>query len=250
MLPLHSNGHQILQWLKPIKFAFAPSPTLVASADTMDFSTADGKAIHNTAIKSSCSDSKFHHAGSGATPSNFLCILSEQEDSFGWNDNGTLGTDLNCGNLQLPVLSNLLENCGTVSMKQCQRHVETHVDTQTGAAQDDGVLHSCPLASISMEFVNEIKNKRVKSTVRGTESGVMTPWVMVSEACRDTNASLKHLDNQVRQPPECMIAVKDNVSKLNSHVNSIAEEMNARSHTNSEPLLTLFAAHKNVPTLH
>ena len=97
---------------------FPPSPASVASADTMDFVTADGKAIHEAAIKSSHSDSKFHCTGSGAMLSNFLCILSEQADAFGWNDNGMLGTDLNSGNLQLPVLSNLLENCGTISMDQ------------------------------------------------------------------------------------------------------------------------------------
>ena len=44
-----------------------------------------------------------------------------------------------------------------------------------------------------------------------------------------------------------MTTAKGNVSKFNSHVNSIAEEMNARSHTNSDPLLALFAACKNAP---
>ena len=69
--------------------------------------------------------------------------------------------------------------------------MEAHTNMQTRAAQDDGMLHGCTLASILMEFVNEIKNKRVKFTVRGTESGMITLRVMVSEACRDPNASVK-----------------------------------------------------------
>ena len=97
-------------------------------------------------------------------------------------------------------------------MDQCRRHVETHIDTQTRAVQDDGVLCRCSLASMSMEFMNKIKNKRAEFTVRGTESGLMTLRVMMSEAHRDTNAPLKHLNDQVRQPPECMTTVKGNAA--------------------------------------
>ena len=65
----------------------------------------------------------------------------------------------------------------------------------------------------------------------------------MAEACRDTNASLKRLDNQVRQPPDHMLTVKGNIAKFNTHVNTITEEMNARSHVNSELPLT----QKNAP---
>ena len=119
---------------------FALSLTLVTSTDMTDFSTADGKAIHEAAIKSSHSDSKFHCTGSGSMLSNFLCVLSEQADAFGWNDDGMLDMDAHTGNLHLPVLSNLWENCGTVPMEQCRRHVEACMNTQSRAAQDDSVL--------------------------------------------------------------------------------------------------------------
>ena len=222
---------------------FALSPALVDAGGVIDYSTAAGKKIYAGATKSLADDSDSLYDGSAENLSAFLHRLKVRAMEYGWLDGGILDVDTAPG-AAVPVLVNLIEKYGDLTLTQVRDHVTVYSGVQNRAAQDCMQLFHCIMKSLTNDAINKVKNKFQDYTVAGTPSGVLLVKVLVREAHLDTNATVSRIRTEIANLDQYMVKIKGNVTKFNLHVEDLVTQLTSRGQESQELLHNLFQAYK------
>ena len=126
--------------------AFALTPAMTRDG-LVDYSTAQGRKLYDNATAKlddelfDCNAEDLHA---------FLKSLKDRAREHGWEGEGT-------GILSIPedpldpdtAFASLIDNHGEISIETIRQSEESHVSTETRAAQDTVQLHKCLMSSLS-----------------------------------------------------------------------------------------------------
>jgi len=168
--------------------------------------------------------------------------LKTRSQEYGWLEGGILEVDV--GTVAAPVLVNMLDNYGEISLAQVQAHAGTYVAQKNRAAQDSMMLFQCIMQSLTTECLDNVRNKVAAYTFNGIPSGTSLVRLLIQEARMDTNATIKRITGQIANLPEYMQRVKSDVAKFNLHVEDLVAQLAARGLTSNELLINLFRAYQ------
>ena len=220
---------------------FALTPALV-DLGVINYTTAEGKKLYSKATQSLYSSTVDYYDGKAEKLSAFLFKLKTRSQEYGWLEGGILEVDV--GTVAAPVVVNMLDNYGEISLAQVQAHAGTYVAQQNRAAQDSMMLFQCIMQSLTTECLDNVRNKAAAYTINGIPSGTSLVWLLIQEARMDTNATIKRITGQIANLPEYMQRVKSDVAKFNLHVEDLVAQLAARGLTSNELLINLFQAYQ------
>ena len=225
--------------------AFALTPGLT-NAGVIDWTTDAGKDIWKYATKSIYPKADDHYNGTNKKLPAMLDYLRTRANNYGWSDNGILDIDLAPGG-PVPLLSNLLDNYGTITIDQVRAHVVTYINTPVRAAQDSKMLYQAIQNSISADTYDKVRNKRAQYVINGVESGELFLRLIISEAHVDTNATLTQIQDKIAELPQYIVEIKHNITLFNLYVEDLVSQLNARNAASTELLNRLFTAYLTAP---
>ena len=179
----------------------------------------------------------------------FVTAFSFKAKQMAWGgDNGGIldipqGVDPS-GN---PVFKFLLDSDGEFTLRELQAYVSTFINTDTRASQDDAMVWSCALDSLSSIGQVKIYSRSAEYKVLGTESGLLLLKVILMESGLHTNASIIKHKHELENLPVLMGKLSHNVEKFNSNVLSIVLALKRKGATAPDLLHQLFPAYLHCP---
>ena len=98
--------------------------------------------------------------------------------------------------------------------------------------------------SLSCTGHNKITSFRNQYTINGTPVGILLLKVIVCESHIDTNAMTTYIRDQLSRLDEFLPLIDYDIGKMNLHVQSLIEALNARGETTTDLLTNLFKGYK------
>jgi hypothetical protein len=98
--------------------------------------------------------------------------------------------------------------------------------------------------SLSRTGRNKITGFRNQYTINGTPIGILLLKVIVRESHIDMNATTTYIRDQLSRLDEFLPLIDYDIGKMNLHVQSLIEALNARGETTTDLLTNLFKGYK------
>jgi hypothetical protein len=215
---------------------FALTPGQIQSHVIIDYSTQVGRKQY----KDASAELKTLHDLSAGNLRDFLKLLGQRADIYGWND------ILEIPNEADDDYIHMLKQYGSVSLRQVQEHARKYIQVHCRAAQDSQQLADCILSSLTVEARNTITLYDDEYTIQGKVSGTCLLKVVIRESHIDTNATTRILREELNKLDSYMVSIDSDISKFNEHVKDILEKLHARGQTTHDLLSNLFRAYKVV----
>ena len=86
---------------------------------------------------------------------------------------------------------------GQVTLAQCQAHATRYVGQQTRQAQNSYAMYHCIMASLTESARAKVMLKEDEYTLNNVRSGVCLLKVVIRQSDLDSNATSKHLREQL-----------------------------------------------------
>ena len=211
---------------------FALTPGLV-STDFLDYSKPSAQKLFKNACASlpTTFDMK---------PENLKVFLSEiglRSITYGWHP--VLDIAENAGQVN-SHLHSLLNEYGRISMEQVKDNVLIYHGNPVRAAQDDRMLYTCIMESLSKEAKDKILLLSDEYHIAASPSGALLLKVVIRESHVDTNATLRHIRAALSSLDTYMVQVNSNIDKFNQHVRSLIDMLHSRGATTEDLISNLF----------
>jgi hypothetical protein len=178
----------------------------------------------------------------------FLAHLKLRADVAGWYHVLTVPENAqdNFNNLRY-----LPDAYGMVTLEQVQEHATTYIFTESRAAQENYQLYQCIMTSLTKTALARILLLETEYIMRVNTvtmpSGAALLRVVIRESIVDTNATLRHLREQLSKLDQYAIRVNGDIEKLNQYAQDVLNSLNARGATTQDMIPNLFKAYEAVP---
>ena len=222
---------------------FALSPGLLGNTP-IDYTSSEGAKLYKTATAALQSEFDFTSENLKV----FLAQLKRRSEAHGWKDMLQVPRDMNA---PLENLQHLIDSYGTITLENVRAHAETYVATQTRVAQESYQLYHCIMASLSKAAQNKVllMEDEYYVEVGGNKypSGTALLRVIICESIVDTNATQRHLHEQLSKLDQYAIRVNGDIEKVNQHAQDVLNSLTARGATTQDMIPNLFKAYEAVP---
>jgi len=180
----------------------------------------------------------------------FMTSLEERANAYGWDDDnhGILWV-----NKRDQTMVNLLDNYGSVTLKEVRRHEKTYWDTGNRKSQDDRMLYECLMASLSKDGKTAVSihsddyhlpsYNPATGRYRKIPSGLCLLKVVVRESYLDSNATTSMIREQLSNLDLHMPQANNDITRFNNHVKLLLKALNARGERTLDLLTYLFKAY-------
>jgi len=138
-----------------------------------------------------------------------------------------------------------LDHYGEINLAHCRAHAMTYFNQHNRAAQDSMQLYTCVMNLMSWVGRNKVTGFRNQYSVNGTPCGILLLKVIVCESYIDTNATTSYIRGQLSSLDEYLPTVDYDIGKMNLHVQSLIEALNARGEMTADLLTNLFKGYKS-----
>ena len=186
------------------------------------------------------------------TPDQFFQMmksLEERGNALGWTKaDGILWVKRN----ERPDI-NLLDNYGSVTLKEIQTYERTYWDTGNRKSQDDRMLYECLMASLSTDGKSRVNvhsdEYHLESVDPGTNkivkipSGLCLLKIVIRESYLDSNATTGMIREQLSNLHMHMPNVNNDITRFNNHVKMLLLALKARGERTLDLLTNLFKAY-------
>jgi hypothetical protein len=214
---------------------FALAPALVDNA-VIDYSTATGAKLYAKATEAL----KDLYNGSEGDLGLFLQQIKTRAEAFGWVHILAVPPDL----ADPDETINILQHYGQITLAEVQAFAATYVETQTRAAQDDAQLYQCLRKSLTKDAETNIVLHEEDYTIGERPSGLVLLKVIIREAYVDTNATVRHIREQLNSLDTHIIRLGSDIIKFNAKVMMYRKGLAARGAITTDLLNNLFKAYK------
>jgi len=219
-----------------VNFSLSPG---TATANVIDYSTTAGQKVWTNAIDK-LSDELFDCESEGLR--DFLELIRARSEVMGWSQSAlSIPVDVNNN---LGDTQDFLSHYGEIDLEHCREHALTYYNQQNRAAQDSMQLYTCIMNSLSRTGRNKITGFRSQYTINGVPIGILLLKVVVRESYIDTNATTTYIRDQLSSLDEYLPMIDYDIGKMNLHVQSLLEALNARGETTTDLLTNLFKGYK------
>lgn len=220
-----------------IPFALAPG---MATNQVIDYTTTAGQKVWEKAT-AKLSEELFDCDSEGLR--DFIELVRARAEVQGWNTS-ILAIPVDLADL-LGDAQDFLDHYGEIDLAHLRAHALTYYNQQNRAAQDSMQLYTCVMNSMSRVGRNKITGFRDQYSINGTPCGILLLKVIVRESYIDTNATTSYIRGQLSSLDEYLPIVDYDIGKLNLHVQSLVEALNARGETTTDLLTNLFKGYKS-----
>jgi hypothetical protein len=218
---------------------FSLSPGM-ATNDVIDYTTTAGQKVWEKAVEK-LSDELFDCDSEGLR--DFLELIRARGEVMGWNLSIlSIPVDVND---PLGDAQDFLDHYGEVGLDHCREHALTYYNQHNRAAQDSIQLYTCLMKSISRVGRNKITGFRNQYTINGTACGILLLKIIIRESYIDTNATTTYIRDQLSSLDTFLPTVDYDIGKMNLHIQSLVEALNARGETTTDLLSNLFKGYKS-----
>jgi hypothetical protein len=219
----------------PVAFALSPA---MAIPGIIDLASKTGKDIFRYATEK-LEEELYDCRPDGMTQ--FLQSLSIRATEYGWEDD--IG-----GIMQIPEdpanpladTNNLIENYGRITIETIRAFETSYIAMQIRPAQDTYMLYKCLMKSISKEGKSKITIWKDQYHVNGMPSGVLLLKVIIRESHLDTNATISNIRTNLSNLDEYMLKIGGDITKFNTYVKELIDQLTARGETTTDLLINLF----------
>jgi hypothetical protein len=223
---------------------FSLSPALYSNG-VIDFNLAAGQKLYRQGIEK-LQEELFNVDPSGIH--SFLNALIDKGDTMGWSKLFNVPHDI------AHPAANLIHmptRYGEVTMAQIKAHVLTYVNLQERIAQDNMMMYTCLMNSLSPAGKNKItvykSDYTVPSTAGTITSAMLLLKVVIRECHIDTRATVRHIRAKLSSLPSYLASIKNDITLFNHYVLELLQQLHARGETTHDLLANLFEAYKSVP---
>ena len=174
----------------------------------------------------------------------FIKNLKSRANYFGWLGEGGIlqvapnpkkPTEVRC----------LLEDYGVFSYDRLVEHEKTYISSDTRAAQDNCMLFTCLMNSLSSSGKAKL-NVHDKQYLIGdppNESGLCLLKILIRESHLDSNATSSMIRTKLSNLDEYLVETNNDILKFNNHVRMLMDSLTARGETTQDLLTNLFKAY-------
>lgn len=224
-------------------FAFALAPSMVTN-EPINYATPQGSKLFKSATTPLTMPFDL-------APENlkvFLAHVKLRADVNGWLHVLTVPEDAQDN---LHNLHYIPDEYGMISLQQVRAHATTFVFTQTRAAQESYQVYQCIMASLTKTALARILLLEADYIIRTGNvtmpSGAALLRVVIRESIVDTNATLRHLREQLTKLDQYALRVNGDIEKLNQYAQDVLNSLTARGATTQDMIPNLFKAYEAVP---
>ena len=218
---------------------FAMTPSLVDTANPIDYSTSDGKKLYKNAVE----PLPIKYDLEPESTNTFNELLKDKCESTGWNSP-------NANILTIPVNNgteiNLIEGYGRLTMAQVENHCRTYINQETRAAQHQYQMYECLMKSLTDSACRSITAEKDKYQIDGRKCGPLLYKHLMNKAVVDTRATLSHIRENLANLDSYITTVNSNITMFNEYVNQQRIGLQVRGGVTHDLLTNLWKAYTNV----
>jgi hypothetical protein len=218
-----------------VAFAFSPAQ---AVQGLLDFTKSKHSKIYKSAIREVCNE-PFECEAIGLYQ--VLKDIQDRADKMGWSD-GILNITLEVTDDNKPVQEKLINNYGTISLKQVVESELQYINEQGREAQDTFMLYKWLMASLTNSVEKRISlwSEQYRIGNNNLCSGVALLKIIVRESHLDTNATTNQIRKKLSNLDSYILTVDSDISKFNQYVKLLVQSLTARNQKTSDLLINLF----------
>ena len=219
----------------PVAFALSPA---MAIPGIIDLASKTGKDIFRYATEK-LEEELYDCRPDGMTQ--FLQSLSIRATEYGWEDDtgGIMQIPEDPAN-PLSDTNNLIENYGRITIETIRAFETSYIAMPIRPAQDTHMLYKCLMKSISKEGKSKITIWKDQYHVSGMPSGVLLLKVIIRESHLDANATISNIRTNLSNLDEHMLKIGGDITKFNTYVKELIDQLTARGATTTDLLINLF----------
>ncbi len=217
--------------------AFAPSPAM-AIPGIINFTSRIRKDVFRFSTEKL--DEELHDCHPDGMIQ-FLQSLSVRAVEHGWDDE--VNEILQIPEDPVDMLSdtnNLIENYGRITIETIRAFETSYIAMPIRPAQDTCMLHKCLVKSISKEGKSKITIWKDQYHVSGMPSGVLLLKFIIRESHLDANATISNIRTNLSNLDEHMLKIGGDITKFNTYVKELIDQLTARGATTTDLLINLF----------
>ena len=219
---------------------------------TTTFSLAPGLMSATPFDFSSSNDTKIYNLGASKLPSAFdldqgklklfLTDLGSRSGAMGW-----------ASILTIPVTQigtttasdkNMLTEYGQMTLKDVTDQAATYMGSSTRNAQYQMQLYLCLSVLLSETARVQLSLRESEYKIGADMSGTAFLKVIIGESLLDTNATTKHIRDNLNALNEYIVSIDSDIVKFNIYVKLQLDGLAARGETTHDLLNNLFKAYK------
>ena len=133
-----------------------------------------------------------------------------------------------------PQKKNFCVSHGEISVELITAHANTYLGTQTRAAQDDNMLKTLLLASLSEEAYATVMSDRQDFQVQGVECGLLLLKVILSHSAVETTVDPDLIRTQLSRSAAKFAKLNYDVSSFNKWINLKVGQLRQHGKTSSD----------------
>jgi hypothetical protein len=220
---------------------FAETPAKINANAIIDYSTAAGIKLYNTA--SAKLPVTFDITSQTA---NLFCdALTDRANKSGWYAGD--GNILSIPDSSTPPTNrDIIKEYGRLTVENIRTHVETYINANSLRTQNSAQMLSCIKESLSDAGKLKILSESDKWTVNGKESGVLLFKIIMQKAVIDTRATSSFFRENLTSLDTYITTIDSNIELFNQYVNINRAGLQARGEKTDDLIINLFKAYLNV----
>jgi hypothetical protein len=218
---------------------FAETPAKINADAIIDYSTAAGIKVYNTA--SAKLPVTFDITSQTA---NLFCdALTDRANKSGW-----YAGEGNILNIPDTTTTNrdIIKEYGRLTIADITAHVTTYINGNSRRTQNSAQMLSCIKESLSDAGKLKILSESDKWKVNGKESGVLLFKIIMQKAVIDTRATSSFFRENLTSLDAYITTIDSNIELFNQYVNINRAGLQARGETTDDLIINLFKAYLSV----
>jgi hypothetical protein len=208
----------------------------------LDYSRADDIKLYQKAIKGLEESDRFDL--SPTKLKGFLDNVRQKSEVYGWS--GVMNVPTIVVAPAVPVINNILDSYGKVTLAQCVAHATTYITAYGRTAQNSGMLYHFLFSSLTPEARNKVSIDPTVYTMMNMKDGLCFLRNIIMKAQLGTIGTIETLRSSLGELPVKLVELSGNIVDFHQHVNTLTNTLDLYGQAYPELIINLFKAYKQI----
>ena len=213
--------------------AFALTPAQAVTG-LIDYATSEGQKLYKSATAALTEE------GFGLDAADLKVFLETLSDRAFEHDFKSILDIPEDASDPSSTLHNLVSHHGKITLQQIRTHAQNYVSLQTREAQKSHQLYTLLMASLTKKAKQRVSLHRSEYTISGVRAGAALLKIIIRESHIDTNATTRHVRENLSKLDAYLPTVGHDILKLNEYAKLMVEALESRGETTQDLLANLF----------
>jgi hypothetical protein len=175
--------------------------------NVLDFTRADDIKFYQKAIKGLDESERFDL--SPTKLKSFLDNVRQKAEVYGWN--GVLNVPTIVVAPAVPMVNNLLDSYGTVTLAECTAHATAYMTARARTAQNAAMLYHFLFSSLTPEARNKVNVDPTAYLIMNIKDGLCFLRIIITKAQLDTIGTIETLRSNLGELPVKLVELSGNI---------------------------------------